>query len=57
MKLTVEKVENGFLVTDESGKKWVALENEYVSRYETTLDRVMRNALKTDEPEPLKVAA
>lgn len=56
MKLTVEQVENGYIVTDESGKQWIALENEYDSRYDKTLEKVLRNCMKPEQPELKAVA-
>lgn len=54
MKMTFEQVENGFVVTNEDGKKWIAIENEYASRYDLTLERVLRSVMKP-EVEPVQV--
>jgi len=51
MKLSIEHVENGYLVTDESGKKWIAVQHEYVSLYALKFDRVVSTLMEpADEP-------
>jgi len=57
MKLTIEKVVNGFIVTDEDGCKWIALENEYESRYSLTVERVLRAVLSPPANEEVKAEA
>lgn len=49
MKLTVEKAENGYIVTDIDGRQWIALENEYASTYAMTLPKVLVAALEKPE--------
>lgn len=55
MKLTVEKAENGYIVTDIDGRQWIALENEYQSTYALTLPKVLAAAL--EQPEATREAA
>jgi hypothetical protein len=57
MKLIVEQVENGYIVTDVDGRQWIALESEYASTYAMTLERILVRAMEAPAPPETAVAA
>lgn len=46
MRLIVERVENGYIVSDVDGRQWIALDNEYQSVYSLTLAKILVQALE-----------